>query len=248
MQSADLFRKCLRLANNQKIFISPLSTSIAIWGKHKFTTPIRDIMIESENTRNYIKEHMEIMGIEVPNRDKVNIYFENRNPRHMELMGFNKPSGFTTLHEKRNFYNKLHLEVTNRHVKAYVENVSGHIICHASTTEFAIAKRLHSTTDVTAVVNIARVLAERLKKTGLLRVSWWTRNDRTTEKVREFEGILKNSGILLTEAPTKVLQGKPETLPPAKVKRILPRGPTAGQKHIGTIIRKSPEEKWKDRY
>merc|ERR1712150_232586 len=248
MQSADIFRKCLRLVNSQKILRSPICTSVAICGKNKYTTPVRDIMIESENTRNYIKETREIMGFEDPNKNKVNIYFENRNPRHMELMGYNKPAGFTTLYEKRNFYNKLHLEITNRHVKAYVENVNGHIVCYASTTEFAIAKRLHCTTDVTAVVNIARVLAERLKKTGLLRVSWWTRNDRTTEKVREFEGILKNSGILLTEAPTKVLQGKPETLPPAKQKRTLPTKVTAGIKRTGTIMRKDKAEKWKDRY
>merc|ERR1712168_108843 len=123
--------------------------------------------------------------------------------------------------KRRNFYNKLHLEITNRHTKAFVENINGQIICYASTTEMGIAKRLHSVTDVCAVVNIARILAERLKKVGLERVQYNVRYPRTTEKVREFEGMLRNNGIILAELPRKILLGRPATLPPKREKPVL---------------------------
>jgi len=244
MHSMNIFRKCTQLITQyNKTFICPLTTSCAMPGKHKYTIPIRDIMIANQKARKHVEKMRNIIGLPDPNKDRVDIFFENKNPRHMELCGFNKPSGFTTLNENRNFYNKLHLNVTNSHVKAFVENINGQIICHASTTEFAIAKRLHSTTDVSAVVNIARILAERLKKTGLVRVQWHIINNRTTEKVREFEGVLIKSGIVLSEAPTQVLHGPPQTLPPRKQKRVLPVDMTRGLKNKGTINRKDKRMK-----
>jgi len=239
MQSMDIFHKCSRLFTQyNKTFICPLSTSALLLGKNKYTTPIRDIMLENQRILDVVKKKRNLLRMPDPDEGKVNIFFENRNPRHMELCGHNRPAGFTTLKENRNFYNKLHLDLTNRNVKAYVENsVTGEIICYASTTEFAIAKQLYRTNDVMAVVNIAYILAERLKKTGLLRVTWRVTMDRTIEKVREFEGILVNSGISLTEPAIRVLQGPPETLPPRKLKRVLPVKMTRSMKLKGTTLR-----------
>merc|ERR1712168_798909 len=221
MLSLQILRICPRSSSwtNQwdKLFVAPFTTSSMILGKSKFHLPMRDYMLESERIRNEIdakKRRMRIIESE-----KQDIFFENRNPRHMELSGFNKPTGFTTLYERRNFYNKLHLEITNRHTKAFVENINGQIICYASTTELGIAKRLHSATDVCAVVNIARVLAERLKKVGITRVSWNVRYPRTTEKVVEFEGVLVQNGIVLSEPKIKVLKGAAPKLPPKPEKR-----------------------------
>jgi len=221
MMSMQFIQKCPRMWTTQlnKMFICPFATTSVLPGKNKYSVPIRDYMLECERLRNQIAEKKRRMRI--IESEKQDIFFENRNPRHMELSGFNKPTGFVTLYEKRNFFNKLHLEITNRHTKAYVENIHGQIICYASTTEMAIAKRLHSVTDVSAAVNVARVLAERLKKVGLHRVQFNVRYPRTTEKVREFEGTLRNNDIILAELPRKILLGRPASLPPKREKRII---------------------------
>jgi len=222
MLSLQIFRICPRTSwtsQCDKLLVAPFTTSSMLEGKTKWSVPMRDYMLESERLRNEIDAKKRRMRI--AQSEKQDIFFENRNPRHMELSGFNKPTGFRTLYERRNFYNKLHLEITNRHTKAFVENINGHIICYASTTEMGIAKRLHSVTDVSAVVNIARILAERLKKVGLERVQFNVRYPRTTEKVREFEGMLRNNGIILAELPRKILLGRPATLPPKREKPIL---------------------------
>jgi len=224
--------------------IRTLRTNAAapLLGINKYTTPTREIILSNEEIKRAIDLRNRLSDVQDPAKDKVFKYFNNRNPRHMELMGYNKPAGFTTLYESRNFYNKLNLELTNHHTKAYVENINGEILCYASTTEYYIGKELHSCTDVMAVVNIARILAERLKQIGVLRINWVTRQDRTTEKIREFEGILNNSGITLSEFPLKVLQGPSQTLPPPRPKRTFPGPKNRGWKRRGTIMRKRPIE------
>ena len=213
-----------------------------ILGKTKFTVPIRDIMLESERLRNQIDAQKRRMRIVEP--EKSIIHFENRNPRHMELSGFNRPTGFSTLYDRRNFYNKLHLEISNRHTKAFVENINGKVICYATTTEMGIAKRLHSVTDVSAAVNVARVLAERMKKIGLQRVQFSARYPRTTEKVREFEGVMLNEGIMLAELPRKILLGRPASLPPKRPRRVIPVKLSTSAKNRGT----KPKKRMKTRH
>jgi hypothetical protein len=222
--SLNVLRNCSSLWTNQltKLIVCPLSTSSAVQAKTQFHLPMRDYMVENQRLRQRIDAQRRRMRISED--EKREIFFENRNPRHMELMGYNKPTGFPTLYERRNFYNKLHLEITNRHIKTYVENINGQIVCYASTTEHAIAKRLHRPTHVASVVNVARVLAERLKKAGLLRVQFQVRYPRTTEKVIEFEGVLRNSGIILAELPRKCLVGRPASLPPKRQKRVIHSG------------------------
>jgi len=245
----NLLRKCPTLwatttttTQLTKLFLAPLSTSTSVHGKTKYDVPMRDYMLESERIRTRIDAQKRRMRVR--EEEKTEIFFANRNPRHMELSGFNKPTGFRTLYNHRNFYNKLHLDLTNRHTKAYVENINGQIVCYASTTEMPIAKRLHSTTDVMAAVNIARVMAERLKKVGLSRVQFQVRYPRTTEKVREFEGVLRNSGIILAELPRKILVGRPASLPPKREKRIIPVKLTQAAKNKGT----KPPKRMKTRH
>lgn len=214
-----------------------LSTGSYICGINQYTKPIRNIIIDNERKKELIKMRQEYCGISKP-EEKAKFYY-NRNPRHLEILGYNKPAGFTTSYDSRNFYNKLLLEITNHHTKAYVENINGEILCYASTTEHYIAKQLHGCTDVMAVVNIARVLAERLKQIGITRVHWHTRLDRTTEKIREFEGVLQMNDIILSELPVRVLEGPSQTLPPPPPPRKLPGQKTAGWKRRGTIARKA---------
>ena len=228
-------RKLLHFTDGT-IFIQNLNTSAFVCGINKYTTPTREYILNNAKLKETINLKKEIIGLK--SQEKLELVYTNKNPRHLELMGFNKPCGFPTLYDYRNFYNKLNLEITNRHTNAFVENINGEILCYASTCEPYVRAQLHNTTDVMAVVNIARILAERCKESGIVRVLWRTKLDRTTEKIREFEGILINNGIILSEPAAKVLQGPSQTLPPPRPKRVYPNPLNNSEKRKGTIYRK----------
>ena len=79
---------------------------------------------------------------------------------------------------------RLLLDISSRHVSAYVEHNNGTRVVEASTTEFCIARHLYKMCDVSAAYNIGRVIAERCKETGLHRVTWEHKRDRNRPKVR----------------------------------------------------------------
>lgn len=214
----------------------------------------REHMLDNERMRAKLKQLKTFRGTHVEPAEPLT--FENRNPRHMELLGFNKPAGFPSLRYSRSFYNKLNLKVTERNgddlgnTIASVENISGHVLCSASTTEFAIARTLHSPVDVMAAVNVARVLAQRCAETGIARV-YWNRNPYHTkayqdmpqsdisEKIREFERTLMQNGLTLWEPMRKVLEGAKLTLPPAPQHRRYPGPLNNYEKRRWTVARKT---------
>jgi len=220
-----------------------LSITTCLETKTKYGTPTREIILHNEKVKQKIELKEKCCGyLEEEKPDP--IYFESRNPRHLELLGFGKPVGFRSLrHTSRNFYNKLNLILSKRHTKAFVENINGEILCSASTTELYINNKLHNTSDVSAIVNIARILAVRCKEAGIERVHWKTKLDRRTEKIREFEGMMKLGGVELTEPKARVLQGPPQTLPPPRPIRRYPGPKQAGEKRRGTIKRNSKRSK-----
>ena len=75
------------------------------------------------------------------------------------------------------------LDVSSRHVSAYVNHNNGVKVVEASTKEFCIARHLYKTSDVCAAFNVGRVLAQRCKETGLNRVMWEHKFDREHKKV-----------------------------------------------------------------
>ncbi|XP_032226633.2 39S ribosomal protein L18, mitochondrial [Nematostella vectensis] len=126
--------------------------------------------------------------------------FRNRNPRDKEYQGLDKPRGYSTQFNRRDYYNKLCLDISNRHIKAYVQHNTGTILASASTTEFPIAKRLYKTTDTSAAANIGRVLSQRCTEAGLTRVYWapeWA--DKRKLRVKAFMSTIQKGGIKLTE-------------------------------------------------
>ena len=76
------------------------------------------------------------------------------------------------------------LDVSSRHVSAYVNHNSGVKVVEASTKEFCIARHLYKTSDVCAAFNLGRVLAQRCQETGLYRVMWEHKYDREHKKVK----------------------------------------------------------------
>ena len=83
---------------------------------------------------------------------------------------------------------RLMLDITNRHVSAYVEHNSGQTVVRASTKEFCISRFLYKTSDIAAARNVGCVLAERCKQMGLYRVMWEHQRIRRSKKVGERRG------------------------------------------------------------
>ncbi|XP_019850098.1 PREDICTED: 39S ribosomal protein L18, mitochondrial-like [Amphimedon queenslandica] len=107
------------------------------------------------------------------NRLAVSGRYRNRNPRNFELLGMaKKPRGFVTSPNRVDYYHRLNIVISNRHISAYVNHNNGFKVLESSTREFSIAKHLYKTYDVAAAYNIGRVLADRCKDTGIYRLMW----------------------------------------------------------------------------
>eukprot|EP00795_Rhopilema_esculentum_P015708 gene15708-7002_t len=122
----------------------------------------------------------------------------NRNPRNMELLGYNKPKGYGKLRKRRDFWNRLNLVISNNHTTAYVDHHTGEILVSASTQEFAIARHLSKNTDVTAAVNVGRVIAERCKECGIDRVFWRMNHVKRKEKLWMGKTRYKEVGMIIS--------------------------------------------------
>ncbi|KAF7253783.1 39S ribosomal protein L18, mitochondrial [Varanus komodoensis] len=115
--------------------------------------------------------------------------FTNRNPRNLEQLAVaRKERGWHTTWPTHEYWNRLRLERTQRHVEGYVEHWSGHIVVSASTKEWAIKKYLHKTSGVTACRNVGRVLAQRCLEAGINFVD-----------VRIFQNSMTEGGVELQE-------------------------------------------------
>lgn len=79
---------------------------------------------------------------------------------------------------------RLMLDISLRHVTAYVNHNNGLKVVQASTKEFCISRYLHKTSDTAAAFNVGCVIALRCKETGLDRVMWEHKWDRKHKKVR----------------------------------------------------------------
>jgi len=230
----------------------------------------RELMLANEKYREVIKQRKTFLGkYEEPAEP---IVYENRNPRNTELLGYNQPRGFSTLHKSRSFFIKLNLRVKERDgddlgsTTAWVENISGHILCSASTTEQAIGRHLHSPVDVSAAVNVARVLGQRCRETGVTRVHWnphpyQGRKTRLTkpyyrgtghvksEKIEEFENTLVENGLQLEEGNEyRRIVGWPQTLPEARKHREYPGRMTNYQKNRYTVKRRNDPDWVEDKF
>ncbi|XP_055335536.1 39S ribosomal protein L18, mitochondrial-like [Paramacrobiotus metropolitanus] len=132
----------------------------------------------------------------------INPEFYNRNPRNMELMNLaHKAVGWGLEAKRRDYYNKLVLEKTEHHTKAYVEHIDGRVIVSASTEELAIARHLYRNTDVSAAENIGRILGRRMLETGIIFVySPYTEEDKKSQRMLAFLNALADSGVQMQES------------------------------------------------
>ena len=95
------------------------------------------------------------------------------------------------------------LDISLRHVSAYVNHNSGIKVVQASTKEFCVSRYLHKTSDTAAAFNIGRVIALRCRETGLNRVMWEHKWDRKHKKVMKFSPYLRIKSLIVLVSPIK---------------------------------------------
>ncbi|GAB6030123.1 Mitochondrial ribosomal protein L18 [Chamberlinius hualienensis] len=142
--------------------------------------------------------------------DIVNPKVENRNPRNLEKMYLAiKPKGFSLDSPSGHFYNKLFLDKSSKHLKAYVQHNSGQIILTASTSEWGIRKLLYSGSDVTAAKNLGKIIARRCLESGIINVHVsFTQDERKSEAVSNFLSAVQSEGLALAE-PNRIYPLRP---------------------------------------
>lgn len=92
----------------------------------------------------------------------------------------------------------MELERTNKFITARVVHHQNGTILEASTREWAIKKQLYRTTDTSAFINIAKVLAQRCHEIGLTHLENFIEAEEGT-KTKEFLKTLESNGICLKE-------------------------------------------------
>ncbi|KAG7167546.1 39S ribosomal protein L18-like [Homarus americanus] len=132
--------------------------------------------------------------------DSVNPNFVNRNPRNMEMLRLaRKPQGWHLEASTPKYW--LVLEQSQRHITGQVVHYTGTTVVSASTREWAIKQQLYSTTDVIAIENIGRILAQRCLESGITEVyTDLEKSKESSEKVRLFLSALTVGGICPKEA------------------------------------------------
>ncbi|XP_015607792.1 39S ribosomal protein L18, mitochondrial [Cephus cinctus] len=124
---------------------------------------------------------------------------ENKNPRNMELLRIaRKPVGYQLEKPGRNYWHKLQLSKTGRHVTAEVIHFQNGPVVSASTIEWSIKKQLYRLKDASAYQNIGQILARRCLESGIYFMRCDIRSS-DGDKIKLFLKEIKRNGITLQE-------------------------------------------------
>uniref|UniRef100_A0A0K0EKR1 39S ribosomal protein L18, mitochondrial n=1 Tax=Strongyloides stercoralis TaxID=6248 RepID=A0A0K0EKR1_STRER len=128
----------------------------------------------------------------------------NQNPRNLELMGIQfRPFGnqFERERRKMNSTYRAVLTSSKSHTEAFVYHYKTGLILSASTKETLISNQLPSNTDRFAAYNIGRVLADRLKQSGISMVlpCFEEGEEERSSKKQLFIKALSENGITLKD-------------------------------------------------
>jgi len=133
--------------------------------------------------------------------DEISPVFTNRNPRNLERLRIGyKPDGYYVEKPGRNFWHKLQLTQTERHVTAALVHYQNGEVLKASTKEWAIKKQLYKSTDTSAYINLAKVFAQRCMESGLTEFMCDLQPVYEDGKIAHFLKTLKEEGLLLSES------------------------------------------------
>lgn len=127
--------------------------------------------------------------------------FYNRNPRNLERLRIAyKPIGYHLEAPGREFWHKLILEQSSRHVSAKIVHHTGLEVITASTKEWALKRFLYSTNDTSAYINLGQVFAQRCLESGISEVRCDLK-PHPGGKVEAFISCVEEGGVTLSEPP-----------------------------------------------
>ncbi|KFM78540.1 39S ribosomal protein L18, mitochondrial, partial [Stegodyphus mimosarum] len=151
---------------------------------------------EAINPDNIVKPEEPLSANDVFNGEYI-----NRNPRNLEQMLLEiKPNGYVIDAPDVVYWNKLFFKKTANHTSAKVVHHSGRTIVSASTQEWSLRKYLKSAIDSNAVINVARVLAQRCLQSGILSVHQaFSSKELKTPKIQLFLKTLEEEGLQTKE-------------------------------------------------
>ncbi|KAI8749017.1 39S ribosomal protein L18, mitochondrial [Biomphalaria glabrata] len=139
---------------------------------------------------------------ESPNQNyTVSKVYENRNPRNLEKLGLaRKRLGWRFQAPRRDYYHKLVISRSVRHTEAWIEHFTGDTVLSASTKEWAIRNQLFSCNDLSACVNVGKVLAQRCLESGITSVFFdQTESGSSSSRVQLLIEEFKKANISLRE-------------------------------------------------
>ncbi|KAL5017225.1 hypothetical protein ScPMuIL_006814 [Solemya velum] len=173
-----------------------------------------DNVVFSCRTRTSMRLMSATMLLKSPTRNKdikLSDVFVNRNPRNLEELGLAwKPQGWAFQYPRKDYYNKLVFERTNRHTSGRIVHWTGKTIVTASTQEWAIRQHLYSCTDVSTAANIGRVLAHRCLECGITHVFYDEEPlHAKSEKMQAFLKAIREGQVQLEEPVVDSLKALP---------------------------------------
>ncbi|KAL1501448.1 hypothetical protein ABEB36_006765 [Hypothenemus hampei] len=129
--------------------------------------------------------------------------FVNRNPRNLERMRIGyRPDGYHVEKPlKYNYWHKLFLSISTRHVTASINHFENGEVLKASTKEWCIKKYLYKGNDTAAYINLGRVLGMRCLQSGLTEISCDIEQLNPEGKIALFLKAVQDSGVQLKEPP-----------------------------------------------
>eukprot|EP00117_Sycon_ciliatum_P043613 scpid54799/ scgid31558/ 39S ribosomal protein L18, mitochondrial len=149
---------------------------------------------------------------DIPQASTVPRYYINRNPCNLTVSGDQpKRKGFQhdsvlKIAPDVDYYYRLHLIETNAGLTAWVQHTYGKIVVRASTTDDCINHFLYSNTSVNAARQLGRIMAQRMKMSGIWNITWTRKGvfRRANQKADAFEAAIMGAGIALHERRNKV--------------------------------------------
>ncbi|CAG0882727.1 unnamed protein product [Darwinula stevensoni] len=141
---------------------------------------------------------------EFTENDNISPMVVNRNPRNLERLRIaQKPRGWQLEADHKEFWHRLVLQTSARHLTAKLEHNSGKTVIFASTQEWCIRKFLYTTNDVNAWHNLGRVFVHRCLQAGFHEFHCDVSDEerKRSQKVDSFLKALEEGGVSLQEPP-----------------------------------------------
>jgi len=138
-------------------------------------------------------------------KPKLSTTYVNKNPRNLEWSGHQyKRFGWNLQYPPKDYYHQCSFRRVRNYLEGIVEHSSGQIVAKASTQETALLQYLTSPRDMSAAINLGRLLADRCLKFGINNMSYQKSiSFESSKREQAFYNALEQNGIKFEEPEFK---------------------------------------------